>query len=94
MRRSFLIRLSALVLAAESAACPLAIPLRAQAPATTPAPRTSVVHPVWSRRAVIYEVNLRQYTAEGTLTAFQRHIPRLRALGVDVIWLTSATPAI
>ena len=37
----------------------------AQAPA-----RTSVTHPEWSRNAVIYEVNLRQFSPEGTINAF------------------------
>ena len=34
---------------------------------------TNVKHPEWSRNAVaIYEVNLRQYTDSGTVTAFAR----------------------
>ena len=42
--------------------------------------------PAWSKNAVLYEVNVRQYTPEGTFAAFQRNLPRLRAMGVDVLW--------
>ncbi len=40
----------------------------------------------------IYEVNIRQYTSEGTFNAFQKHLPRLKEMGVDVIWLMPITP--
>ena len=50
------------------------------------------IHPEWSRNAVIYEVNVRQYTPEGTFTAFQKHLPRIRALGVDVLWFMPIQP--
>jgi glycosidase len=43
-------------------------------------------------RAVIYEVNLRQYTPEGTIAAFRPHLPRLRGLGVDLLWLMPIQP--
>lgn len=52
----------------------------------------SVAHPAWSRDAVIYEVNVRQYTPEGTFAALQAHLPRLRRLGVDVLWLMPVQP--
>ncbi|MCB0692443.1 MAG: hypothetical protein KDC16_12420 [Saprospiraceae bacterium] len=35
----------------------------------------------------IYEVNVRQYTPEGTFEAFKSHIPRLKELGVKVLWM-------
>lgn len=53
---------------------------------------TKVSHPEWTRDAVIYEVNLRQYTPEGTLKAFQQHLPRLKDLGVDILWLMPIHP--
>ena len=53
---------------------------------------TAVKHPVWSRNAVIYEVNLRQYTEEGTVTAFQEQLPRLKDLGVDILWMMPIHP--
>lgn len=51
-----------------------------------------VVHPEWSRNAVIYEVNIRQYTVEGTFKAFEQHIPRLKEMGVDILWLMPVNP--
>lgn len=40
----------------------------------------------------IYEVNVRQFTPEGTFAAFQQHLPRLKQLGVDVLWFMPITP--
>ncbi len=37
--------------------------------------------------ATIYEVNLRQYTEEGSFSAFEKHLPRLKELGVKILWL-------
>jgi cyclomaltodextrinase / maltogenic alpha-amylase / neopullulanase len=53
---------------------------------------SAVVHPEWSRNAVIYEVNIRQYTIEGTFRAFEQHIPRLKDMGVDILWLMPINP--
>lgn len=46
----------------------------------------------WSRNANIYEVNIRQYTPEGTLNAFAKHMPRLKEMGVDILWLMPVFP--
>lgn len=62
----------------------------AQAPAA-PA-QTSVNHPDWSRSAVIYEVNVRQFTPQGTFEAFLPHIERLKDLGVDILWFMPIHP--
>ncbi|HZJ78960.1 MAG TPA: alpha-amylase family glycosyl hydrolase [Dysgonamonadaceae bacterium] len=43
-------------------------------------------HTDWVYDATIYEVNVRQYTTEGTFSAFEEHIPRLQELGVDILW--------
>ena len=43
-------------------------------------------HTDWVYDATIYEVNVRQYTTEGTFSAFQQHLPRLKELGVDILW--------
>ena len=56
------------------------------------APATQVKHPEWSRNAVIYEVNTRQYTPEGTFKAFDKHLPRLKELGVDILWFMPIHP--
>jgi len=46
----------------------------------------------WGNGTNIYEVNIRQYTKEGSLKAFLEHIPRLHNMGVDVLWLMPITP--
>jgi glycosidase len=46
----------------------------------------------WANSASIYEVNIRQYTTEGTFKAFEQHIPRLKDMGVDILWLMPITP--
>ncbi|RYF89578.1 MAG: 1,4-alpha-glucan branching protein, partial [Chitinophagaceae bacterium] len=40
----------------------------------------------------IYCVNLRQYTAEGNFTSFQKHLPRLRDMGVQILWFMPIHP--
>jgi len=46
----------------------------------------------WTADAVIYEVNVRQFTPEGTFDAFATHLPRLKDLGVDILWLMPIHP--
>ena len=58
----------------------------------TPKPYVQLDHPEWSKDAVIYEVNIRQYTPEGTFQAFAEHLPRLKDLGVDILWLMPIHP--
>ena len=53
---------------------------------------SEVKHPEWSKDAVLYEVNVRQYTPEGTFKAFEEHLPRLKALGIDVLWFMPIYP--
>ena len=40
----------------------------------TPKPYVELKHPDWSRNATIYEVNVRQFTPEGTFKAFEAHL--------------------
>jgi len=49
-------------------------------------------HPSWSKNATIYEVNVRQFTPEGTFKAFEGHLQRLKEMGVDIIWLMPINP--
>ncbi len=46
----------------------------------------------WAGAASIYEVNVRQYTEEGTFAAFQQQLPRLRDIGIDILWFMPITP--
>lgn len=46
----------------------------------------------WSLNTNLYEVNLRQYTIEGTFQAFSNELPRLYDMGVNVLWFMPITP--
>ena len=46
----------------------------------------------WIKDKTIYEVNLRQYTEAGSFKAFESHIPRLKEMGVEVLWFMPVTP--
>ena len=48
--------------------------------------------PEWAKNCNIYEVNTRQYTPEGTFKAFQKQLPRLKKMGVDIIWMMPINP--
>jgi glycosidase len=48
--------------------------------------------PGWIHFTNIYEVNLRQYTPEGTIKAFMRELPRLKEMGVHTLWFMPLTP--
>lgn len=48
--------------------------------------------PDWAKNANIYEVNIRQYTEEGTFTAFQKHLQRLNDMGVKILWFMPIHP--
>jgi len=52
-----------------------------------PTPYVKLKHPEWSKNAVIYQINTRQFTEEGTFRAAEKHLPRLKDLGVDILWL-------
>ena len=58
----------------------------------TPKNYVELKHPEWSKNATIYEVNIRQYTKEGTFKAFETHLPRLKEMGVDILWLMPIHP--
>ncbi len=46
----------------------------------------------WWAQSNIYEVNLRQYSKEGTINAFSRSLLRLKDMGVEVLWFMPVTP--
>ena len=53
---------------------------------------TEYKYPDRTKKSNIYEVNIRQYTPEGTFSAFENHIPRLKKMGVDILWLMPIFP--
>ena len=49
--------------------------------------KTPSVHPDWTYNSVMYEVNIRQFSPEGTFAGVEAQLPRLKDLGVDILWL-------
>ena len=49
-------------------------------------------HPAWIMQGNIYEVNVRQYSPEGTLNAFAKNLDRLKAMGVQTLWFMPVNP--
>ncbi len=58
----------------------------------TGAAATAFAHPSWSSQTNIYEVNVRQYSPEGTFKAFEKSLPRLKKMGVEILWFMPITP--
>jgi alpha-amylase len=50
------------------------------------------LHPSWILQSNVYEVNIRQFTKEGTFRAMATHFDRLRDMGVEILWLMPVTP--
>ena len=50
-------------------------------------PKKTGIHPEWTYDSVVYEVNVRQFSPEGTFAGVEAQLPRLKELGVDVLWL-------
>jgi glycosidase len=46
----------------------------------------------WIADTNVYEVNIRQYTPEGTFNAFAGALPRLKDMGVEVLWIMPIHP--
>ncbi|HEX5155487.1 MAG TPA: alpha-amylase family glycosyl hydrolase [Parafilimonas sp.] len=49
-------------------------------------------HPAWIMQGNVYEVNVRQYTPEGTFKAFEKSLPRLKEMGVQTLWFMPVNP--
>lgn len=49
-------------------------------------------HPSWIMQGNIYEVNVRQYTPEGTFNAFAKSLDRLKEMGVQTLWFMPINP--
>lgn len=46
----------------------------------------------WWAGSNVYEVNLRQYSKPGTITEFAKSLPRLKEMGVEILWFMPITP--
>ncbi len=49
-------------------------------------------HPEWIMQGNVYEVNVRQYTPEGTFKAFEKSLDRLKEMGVQTLWFMPINP--
>ena len=66
---------------------------QSNASSTTERPSgNKVVVPGWAKNATMYELNIRQFTPEGTFRAVVPHLERLARMGVDIIWLMPIHP--
>jgi len=53
---------------------------------------TAFDSPGWSEQSNIYEVNVRQYSPEGTFKAFEKSLPGLQKMGVKILWFMPINP--
>jgi cyclomaltodextrinase len=66
-------------------------PAAAQAP-TAPAPQEAGATPAWAAEGVVYELNVRTFSREGTFNAVTARLAELKGLGVTVVWLMPIHP--
>ena len=52
-----------------------------------PQPYVTLQNPEWTKNAVIYQINTRQFSDEGTFEAVMKELPRIKDLGADILWL-------
>lgn len=88
--RSYLAGVCLLLLLAS--ACKLMPKEADKQPAETKEDTAVIAGPDWIRQSNIYEVNLRQYTPQGTFQAFAASLPRLKQMGVEILWFMPVTP--
>jgi glycosidase len=53
---------------------------------------SSKTFPEKAASLTIYEVNIRQHTPEGTINAFIKDLPRLKDLGIGMLWIMPVQP--
>lgn len=63
-----------------------------EAPEEVTAEAVAIKFPERAKDMNIYEVNIRQYTPEGTFQAFIPHLARLKSMGVDILWIMPIQP--
>ena len=83
-------RLFAVLLVSSLTLLAAAAPEREQARPSAHLP--ALGQPAWVRSGTIYEINVRQYSASGKFAAVTADLPRLQALGVDILWLMPIHP--
>ncbi|SDI80270.1 Alpha amylase, catalytic domain [Chryseobacterium taeanense] len=48
--------------------------------------------PDWAKNATVYELNIRQFSQEGTFKAVEKQLSGLKKMGIDIIWLMPVQP--
>ena len=48
--------------------------------------------PISKNNKVIYEVNIRNYSSQGNFSGLEKDLPRLKELGIDILWLMPIHP--
>ncbi|MCU7613933.1 alpha-amylase family glycosyl hydrolase [Chryseobacterium sp. GMJ5] len=51
-----------------------------------------ITNPDWVKNATLYELNVRQFSEEGSFQAVKKQLPRLKKMGIDIIWLMPVQP--
>ncbi|MCK7537387.1 MAG: alpha-amylase family glycosyl hydrolase [Marinilabiliales bacterium] len=74
------------------AAVALAVACKPKAAAVIEPLKTSVKHADWTRNMVLYEINVRQFSEEGTFAGVEKALPQLKELGVNVLWFMPIYP--
>ena len=93
MRRIYLyLPLLTIIYCCNSKKNPVPKPVERKSDVYQPKSYVELQHPTWSKNATIYQVNIRQFTPEGTFKAFESHLPRLKELGINIIWLMPINP--
>ena len=50
------------------------------------------ITPLDLAKGILYEVNIRQFTNEGTFKALEKELPKIKTLGVNILWLMPTYP--
>lgn len=68
--------------------------INSQQPIDRYQPKTyvEIKNPEWVKNATIYELNVRQFSKEGTFKAVEKQLARLKKMGIDIIWLMPVQP--
>lgn len=51
-----------------------------------------IQHPDWVKNATLYELNIRQFSPQGTFKEVEKQLPRLQKMGIKIIWLMPVQP--
>ena len=66
--------------------------VQTEVPTPPPPKRDRPAEPEWAKNAVLYQCNVRQFSREGNFAGVRKQLPRLKELGVDVLWLMPIHP--